>query len=559
MDDGDIPLVPRPKGPPPAGQPLPRMWKSEPEPEADLPGERKSRKERLAEEKEAAARAAGKDEPKPQQKGGAKRSGKKEEGKKPKGALIEATPEMDTYEARQRTRLMISVAIGAAFLGVVIFIYNSLSGPRDDMDQPGPDEGKLAAPTGAPKPPGGEQEAKNRLDTARQVAKNGKTKEAIAILTGISTTYPKTEAAKLAKQALDRPSKNLPLFLDESAVVASSGGAEKSKAAEVSPEVTINATAPTRVRPGANGEAQLNLPSNAPESARTGRPTGPVTSTASGRALPAGFTARAEAGVHASGWPNQINSDRDGATMFLIPGGTFPQGRNDGPLEEQPEHKVALGTFYVDEHEVTFRQFALFQKETGVKVSATKNEELPMTNVSQREAIAYCDWAGKKLPTEAQWEASARTTDGRLYPWGSVAPVWSKPRQSQQIDPVMSFELDQSPYGPFDLAGNAWEWTRDLFDPGYYKTLRSGVAHNPTGPASLKSRLTLNVVRGCSKTWSASARVGLKPETKLPYVGFRGILAVDEGSGPEMPAAPAPTGGTPGSTPQPKQGQVIPF
>jgi sulfatase modifying factor 1 len=558
MDDGDIPLVPRPKAAPPAGgQPLPRMWKSEPEPEAELPGERKSRKERLAEEKEAAARASGKEEPRPKQKPGAKKSGKKEEGRKAKGALIEATPEMDTYEARQRTRLMISVGIGAAFLGGIIFLYNTFfSGPGDNMDQPGPDEGKLAAPTGPPKPSGIEQEAKNLLDSARQIAKNGKTKEAMAILTRIPNSYPKTEAAKEARQALDRPSKNLPLFLDESAVIASSAGVDKSKVTEVSPEVTVDAAAPTRVRPGATGEAQLNLPTNPAEPARTARTPGSVTSAASGKALPAGFTARAETGVHATGWPNQINSDRDGATMFLIPAGTFPQGRNDGPLEEQPEHQVALGSFYVDEHEVTSRQHALFQKETGAKASPMKNEELPMTNVSQREAIAYCEWAGKRLPTEAQWEAAARTTDGRLYPWGAVAPVWSKPRKPQQIDPVMSFALDQSPYGPFDLAGNAWEWTSDLFDPGYFKTLRKGVNANPAGPAALRSRLTLNVVKGCSKTWTASARMGFKPDTKLPYVGFRGVLVVDDG--PVMPAAPA-NGGAPASKAQPPAGQVVPF
>jgi formylglycine-generating enzyme required for sulfatase activity len=328
--------------------------------------------------------------------------------------------------------------------------------------------------------------------------------------------------------------------------------------------------APPRVGPGATADANGVLPPNPAEPGRAA-PVPPATSnapaTVAARPLPAGFHVRTEAGIHASGWPNQVVSDRDGATMVLIPAGTYIQGRDDGMPEEAPEHKVALAAYYIDQHEVTVRQFKLHLKETGGKPLPARtsakgeanpsvdDDEFPVMNITAREALAYCDWAGKRLPTEAQWEAAARTPDGRPYPWGANPPVWSRPRTPRQIDPVMSFPLDQSPYGVFDLAGNAWEYTKDFYDPRYYQQFRGQVADNPTGPTSSRSRPPQVVVKGTSKSWLVSGREGLKVDGRFPYVGFRGVLPVEGTTSAPTSPANAPGGGTPPATP----GGIVPF
>ncbi len=171
----------------------------------------------------------------------------------------------------------------------------------------------------------------------------------------------------MARQALDRPAKNLPLFLDRPTVVASPGEAAP-KAVAPPPAVVNAAPAAPAVKPGAPALARLDLPSNPAEAPRAPVP-GPTpnATTVPPKPIPAGFHARTEAGISPSGWPNQIVSDRDGAIMVLVPGGSFIQGRDNGAPEEAPEHKVTLGSFYADQHEVTVRQYALYLRETGGK------------------------------------------------------------------------------------------------------------------------------------------------------------------------------------------------
>ncbi len=105
-----------------------------------------------------------------------------------------------------------------------------------------------------------------------------------------------------------------------------------------------------------------------------------------------------------------------------------------------------------------------------------------MAHVNFHDANAYAGWAGKQLPTEAQWEMAARSTESRRFPWGNEPARWSRPRTSRQIDNVMSFPEDVSVYGVFDMAGNVQEWTKDWYDSKYFQQIAKATVENPIGP-----------------------------------------------------------------------------
>ncbi len=558
--DEDEPVRPGKGARPAVAQPLPRIWKVDPEPEEDEGPKRKSRRERLAEEKaarEAEKGAAVAKKPK-------LAKGKKDVERPPGSVLIEATPESETYQARQRARILIgSGMLGVFGLGIYLLYQAIAGGPASEPPTTGPG---IASSSPIPKAPAAlEQEAKILLGTAQQLAKNGNTPGAIAVLEKIIKGYPKTATADEARAALDRPARNLPLFLDRPTVVAAPA-ATTPKPRPTAPPV-VNATAPApAVKPGSASLARVDLPANPAEPPRIttpgptpGAPMVPV------KPIPAGFHARTEAGISPSGWPNQITSDRDGATMVLVPAGSFVQGRDNGPPEEAPEHKVNLATFYIDQHEVTVGQFETYLKETGKQPPSKfsprpqakpgEADNLPAVNITVREAKAYCEWAGKYLPTEAQWEAAARTTDGRPHPWGADPPKWDRERAPRQVDPIMSFPLDQSPYGVFDLAGNVWEFTKDYYDPNYYYQFKGRVADNPVGPAKPLRSPSQVAVKGVSKAWLASGREGLRVDSRFPFVGFRGVLPVEFSS---TPSTNAPGANAPGAMPA-TSGGIVPF
>jgi formylglycine-generating enzyme required for sulfatase activity len=119
----------------------------------------------------------------------------------------------------------------------------------------------------------------------------------------------------------------------------------------------------------------------------------------------------------------------------------------------------------------------------------------------------------------------------------------------------MSFPLDQSPYGVFDLAGNVWEFTKDYYDPNYYYQFKGRTADNPVGPAKPVRSPSQVVVKGVSKAWLASGREGLRVDNRFPFVGFRGVLPVEASS---SPSTNAPPGGAPGSLPT-TPGGIVPF
>jgi formylglycine-generating enzyme required for sulfatase activity len=174
--------------------------------------------------------------------------------------------------------------------------------------------------------------------------------------------------------------------------------------------------------------------------------------------------------------------------MVFIPSGWFTMGEDDGRLSNQPQHPVYLDAYCIHRVEVTRQAFIEFLSETGYQASgwslpmSQTDPELPASGVIWKDAQAYCQWAGLRLPTEAEWEKAARGADGRRYPWGKdwdIHKANTAESGSAGPAPVGSFPLGASPYGILDMCGNVAEWVSDCFDPAYYSVSPD---HDPTGP-----------------------------------------------------------------------------
>jgi formylglycine-generating enzyme required for sulfatase activity len=190
--------------------------------------------------------------------------------------------------------------------------------------------------------------------------------------------------------------------------------------------------------------------------------------------------------------------------MVLIPAGVFTMGslEDDKSADdnERPAHSVYLDAFYIDQYEVTTARFAKFIQESKRyapdniwSVQILKHGRKPVGEVDWYDAAAYCVWAGKRLPTEAEWEKTARGTDQRVYPWGNQPPTEQRANFDRgttfdygMLADVGSFEGGKSPYGVYDMAGNVWEWVADWYGENYYG---KSPERNPKGPSSGKERV----------------------------------------------------------------------
>ena len=227
----------------------------------------------------------------------------------------------------------------------------------------------------------------------------------------------------------------------------------------------------------------------------------------------------------------------DGTGMLLIKSGEFLMGsqEGDGEKDERPQHTVQLRSYWIDATEVTLRMYQSCVAAAACKPPERMNSytredyyanpdylDYPVIFVDWFQASRYCQWVGKRLPTEAEWERAARGDDGQIYPWGNAAPTAEHANLNWLVgdtNRVGSYPAGASPYGALDMAGNVSEWVADWY--GDYTT-SPYKTYNPTGPEAGSHR----VARGGSYLFSAflgrsAERYWVSPYYADDDLGFR--------------------------------------
>ena len=244
---------------------------------------------------------------------------------------------------------------------------------------------------------------------------------------------------------------------------------------------------------------------------------------------------------------SRLLNTADGAEMVYIPAGTFVMGSESSAAQkdEQPQREIFLDSYWIYQNPVTNQQFTVFVEMTGYKTTAEYigkswifengsrqvtgaywlapeggnsgvmgRLDHPVVHISYDDAVSYCEWAGGRLPTEAEWEKAARGETGHTYPWGDAPVTGEKANFCDRgcpmdyadramddgfarTSPVGRFMSGKSVYGAQDMVGNVWEWVADWYGRNYYA---SGSTDNPAGPADGEYR----VIRGGS--WVSSAK-----------------------------------------------------
>ncbi|MGH3938165.1 MAG: SUMF1/EgtB/PvdO family nonheme iron enzyme [Pseudonocardiaceae bacterium] len=232
-----------------------------------------------------------------------------------------------------------------------------------------------------------------------------------------------------------------------------------------------------------------------------------------------------------------------GIVMLPIPPGEFIMGSLDVSAAERPPHTVRISRFWLAETSVTNRQYEIFLQETHHAEPAFWREprfagpELPIVGVNWYDALEFCRWLSTRtglpytLPSEAQWEYAARSTDGRRYPWGNEEPDRTRAcylhgDTDSHPEPVGSFPLGRGPFGCLDQAGNVWEWCLDMWDPEVYGRR---VDETPIDPIVSTGLAAMRVLRG-GNWWftveglDASYRFRNPVDNRNDDIGFRVAL-----------------------------------
>ena len=243
--------------------------------------------------------------------------------------------------------------------------------------------------------------------------------------------------------------------------------------------------------------------------------------------------------------PAPTMTARDGSTMVLVPAGAFVMGSGLGREDETPPHRVELPAFYIDKMEVTVGQYARFLAATGAKppvgwsgpTPPAGREQLPIANITWFDAMRYAIWAGKRLPTEAEWEKAARGTDGRLYPWGDVDDpdrrrLDVETSAGDGLGPVGQLPSGASPYGCLDMSGNAWEWTADWYRP--YPHSSANLVHFGEQYKVIRGGGGIYFY-GAANTGRCTQRARLVPYGAYDALGFRCVADVDPAKAPYDP------------------------
>lgn len=267
-------------------------------------------------------------------------------------------------------------------------------------------------------------------------------------------------------------------------------------------------------------------------------------------------TQRGDAGEPAAG--TTILFPRDGAEMVYVPAGDFIMGIDAADAEilgkdlgqkqaadlwawdNYPRHKVHVEGYFIDKYEVSVARWKKFVLATGFKETHPETSRhfdkpdeqlLPAAEMKWKHAKQYGAWAGKLLPSEAQWEKAARGTDGRLYPWGNAAPTMDRGHFSEKpvlgkggkMPPLYTrigrFPKGNSPYGCYDMLGNQYEWTSDMNSP---------YPNNPEAEKMKDYGGKMPVLRGGSwyhgwVGYYAAKRFGFEVDETYYHVGFRTI------------------------------------
>jgi formylglycine-generating enzyme required for sulfatase activity len=207
---------------------------------------------------------------------------------------------------------------------------------------------------------------------------------------------------------------------------------------------------------------------------------------------------------------------------------------DDSDPDEKPEHQLYLKPYFIDLKEVTqgeYERFAKMTRRPKARIEVFEDDpakllkpELPAIAVTWSDAEAYCKWAGKRLPSEAEWEKAARGEGKRRYPWGDeflpgYANIDGHEDGFRYLAPPGSFEAGRSPYGLYDMAGNVGEWVADSYEENFYQ---KSPYRDPKGPEQGEQK----VIRGGSwretkKNVRPSKRFQAKPWRHDITVGFR--------------------------------------